>query len=508
MSSQDFNLPSFQFEIEEEAYDKAIIKVIGVGGGGGNAVSHMLQKGIEGVEFCAANTDVQALSKIETIYRSIKNNAPELPYMGIKLGQETTRGLGAGARPDIGQKAVQESIEDIKSYLEGSDMVFITAGMGGGTGTGGASVIASLAKQMGILTVGVVTKPFTFEGKPRSRNAEQGIKALAEHVDSLIIIPNEKLIQAMGKNTSLMQCFEQANDVLYNAVHGISDLITRPGMINVDFADVKTVMSSMGMTMMGTGIAEGDDRAAEATRKAINSPLLEHIDIKGAKGILVNIIADDSLSIGEFHEVGSQIREYADPDANIVIGSSLDPEMKERIMVTLVATGVESSYNENKKQTVNKDYINEVQVQQNVRKEQETINTTDHLKKHVIPPSSDENFDDAGVSGPRVVRQRELAEEERRQAYHEMKESKKKRGGLFGRKAPDLGSNDYQKPQPSQEPAHRREESYSEPLRENYREQAREPSLGGISAPIDERPTYREPERKPTGIQRFLSRKG
>ena len=223
MSNQEYTPSNYKFEIEEEAYDKAIIKVIGVGGGGGNAVSHMLQKGMEGVEFCAANTDVQALSKIETIYRTIRNNSPELPYMGIKLGQETTRGLGAGARPDIGQKAVQESIDDIKSYLEGSDMVFITAGMGGGTGTGGASVIASLAKQMGILTVGVVTKPFTFEGKPRSRNAEQGVKALAEHVDSLIIIPNEKLIQAMGKNTSLMQCFEQANDVLYNAVHGISD---------------------------------------------------------------------------------------------------------------------------------------------------------------------------------------------------------------------------------------------------------------------------------------------
>jgi cell division protein FtsZ len=504
MSSQDFNLPSFQFEIEEEAYDKAIIKVIGVGGGGGNAVSHMLQKGMEGVEFCSANTDVQALSKIETIYRGIRNNAPELPYLGIKLGQETTRGLGAGARPDIGQKAVQESIDDIKAYLEGSDMVFITAGMGGGTGTGGASVIASLAKQMGILTVGVVTKPFTFEGKPRSRNAEQGIKALAEHVDSLIIIPNEKLIQAMGKNTSLMQCFEQANDVLYNAVHGISDLITRPGMINVDFADVKTVMSSMGMTMMGTGVAEGEDRAMEATRKAINSPLLEHVDIKGAKGILVNIIADDSLSIGEFHEVGSQIREYADQDANIVIGSSLDTEMKERMMVTLVATGVESSYNENKNQSVNTDYRDEAPAQQNVRSEQETINATEHLKKHVSPQATDENFDDSGISGPRVVRQGPLSEEERRQAYNDMKESKKKRGGLFGRKTPDLSSQPEERPQ-HQEPAPRSQETrYSEPARESYRE----PSLSGISAPVDDRPAQREPEARPTGIQRFLSKKG
>ena len=497
MSSQEYTLSNYKFEIEEEAYDKAIIKVIGVGGGGGNAVSHMLQKGMEGVEFCAANTDVQALSKIETIYRTIRNNSPELPYMGIKLGQETTRGLGAGARPDIGQKAVQESIDDIKSYLEGSDMVFITAGMGGGTGTGGASVIASLAKQMGILTVGVVTKPFTFEGKPRSRNAEQGIKALAEHVDSLIIIPNEKLIQAMGKNTSLMQCFEQANDVLYNAVHGISDLITRPGMINVDFADVKTVMSSMGMTMMGTGVAEGDDRAAEATRKAINSPLLEHVDIKGAKGILVNIIADDSLSIGEFHEVGSQIREYADPDANIVIGSSLDPEMKERIMVTLVATGVESSYNENKNQTVNTDYKDEAPNHQKTRNEQETINTTEHLKKHVSHFSSDEEFDDNDISGPRVVRQSGLSEEERRQAYHEMKETKKNRGFFSVKKKPDLSSQpEYERREPQE-------------IQEHIDNRInREPSLGSISAPIDERPSHREPERKPTGLQRFLSKKG
>ena len=497
MSSQDTNLPSFPFEIEEESYDKAVIKVIGVGGGGGNAITHMLQKGIDGVEFCAANTDVQALSKIETIYRGMKNNTPNLPYLGIKLGQETTRGLGAGARPDIGQKAVQESIEEIKAYLEGSDMVFITAGMGGGTGTGGASVIASLAKQMGILSVGVVTKPFNFEGGPRSRNANQGIKALAEHVDSLIIIPNEKLMHIMGKNTSLVQCFEEANNVLYNAVHGISDLITRPGMINVDFADVKTVMSSMGMTMMGTGVAEGEDRATQATSKAINSPLLEQ-DIKGAKGILVNIIADDSLSIGEFHEVGNQIREYADPDANIVIGSSFDPDMKEQIMITLVATGVESTYKENKNQNINTNYQNNSSP--NLRGEQKTINTTEHLTKHVNATANEEirSVEETSVGSSRVIQQEEMSPEERSRAYQEMKDSREKKGGFFNRKKPNL-EDDFNTP--SRHSGHRSESEYDD-SRESH-------NLGGISAPVSDKPVYRDDtEKQPAGLRRFLSRRG
>lgn len=492
MSNQDVNqLPQFDFEIEEESYDKAVIKVIGVGGGGGNAISHMLQKGITGVEFCAANTDVQALSKIETIYRGAQNNIADLPYFGIKLGKETTRGLGAGARPDIGQKAVQESIEEIKAYLEGSDMVFITAGMGGGTGTGGAAVIASLAKQMGILTVGVVTKPFTFEGKPRSRNAEQGIQALAENVDSLIIISNEKLIQIMGKKTSLMECFEQANNVLYNAVHGISDLITRPGMINVDFADVKTVMSSMGMTMMGTGVAEGEERAIEATSKAINSPLLEQIDIKGAKGILVNIIADDSLSIGEFHEVGSQIREYADPDANIVIGSSFDPNMKEKMMVTLVATGVESAYNENKNKSVDTDYQSN---RQNARTESETINTTEHLKKHANDveneeESTHEDVNREGISQARVVKQEELSPEERSKVYKEMRDSRKPSLFGFNRNKVDL----------SEEPESKREPE--------SKERRSEPTLGvnEASESLNHSTFPEEPEKK-TGLRNFLNR--
>lgn len=489
MSNTNYETPNFQFAVEDEEYEKAVIKVIGIGGGGGNAISHMLTKGIEGVSFCAANTDVQALSKIETIFKSIneKNNI-EIPYYGIKLGQETTRGLGAGARPDIGQKAVQESIDSIKDYLHGSDMVFITAGMGGGTGTGGAAVVASLAKQMGILTVGVVTKPFTFEGKPRSRNAEQGIKALAEHVDSLIIIPNEKLMHIMGKNTSMNECFETANDVLYNAVHGISDLITRPGLINVDFADVKTVMSSMGMTMMGTGIASGEERAAEATKKAINSPLLEHIDIKGAKGILVNIIADDSLSIGEFNEIGAGIREYADPDANIIIGSSFDPNMKENIMVTLVATGVESAYNEAKNRENNTEYKNS--------HNQEPVNASEHLVRH---NGESQNNNDESI----YHNERKLVNEERSQDRYEseVSEDQKKKSRLsilgFGRsKKPDLNSD-------SQQP--RQEESSKNRYPERDFNRVSEPSLNSLRPEVEDRPLDKE---EPSGLSRFLSKRG
>jgi cell division protein FtsZ len=403
-------------------------------------------------------------------------------------------------------------------------MVFITAGMGGGTGTGGASVVASLAKQMGILTVGVVTKPFSFEGKPRSRNAEQGIKALAEHVDSLIIIPNEKLVQNMGKNTSLTECFEKANDVLYNAVHGISDLITRPGIINVDFADVKTVMSSMGMTMMGTGIAAGEDRASEATKKAINSPLLEHVDIKGAKGILVNIIADDSLSIGEFNEIGAEIREYADPDANIVIGSSFDPDMKEEIMITLVATGVESTYNENKSREVNSGQVAHQTEHAQPRSRQEAPNYAEHLVKHSGEPQENSAPSRGGFNEPsrgfeepritnnedvgntRVVKSEQLSDQERREIYNSMKQKKKKGlGGLLGmRKSPDLSeepSSGYSEPS---DPV--REERYKEEPRHGFGISAIEDD--GLRAPSEERPQATRPEPVRAGVSRFLSRKG
>jgi cell division protein FtsZ len=315
------------FELIDNIPSNAVIKVIGVGGGGGNAVKHMIENDVEGVDFICANTDAQALSDIDS--KTV-----------LQLGGEITKGLGAGANPEIGRAAAMEDRDRIAESLHGADMVFITAGMGGGTGTGGAPVVAEVAREMGILTVAVVTRPFPFEGKKRLQIAHDGVAELQQHVDSLITIPNEKLLEVLGKNTSLLDAFREANDVLLGAVQGIADLIIRPGMINVDFADVRTVMSEMGMAMMGTGHSKGENRAREAAERAINSPLLDDIDLAGARGILVNITAGLDLSLGEFSEVGDTIEEFASEEATVVVGTVIDPTMKEELKVTVVATGL------------------------------------------------------------------------------------------------------------------------------------------------------------------------
>lgn len=315
------------FELLDNIPQSAVIKVVGVGGGGGNAVRHMIANSVEGVEFVCANTDAQALTNVQ---------AKTL----LQMGNTVTKGLGAGANPEVGRQAALEDREEIAEILRGADMVFITAGMGGGTGTGGAPIFAEVAKELGILTVAVVTKPFPFEGKKRSLIADQGIAELSRHVDSLITIPNEKLLAVLGKQASLLEAFKAANDVLLGAVKGIADLIIRPGMINVDFADVRTVMSEMGMAMMGTGYARGEDRAREAAEAAIRSPLLEDVNLHGARGILVNVTASESLSLGEFTEVGDAVAQYASEDATVVIGTVIDPEMGDEFRVTVVATGL------------------------------------------------------------------------------------------------------------------------------------------------------------------------
>jgi cell division protein FtsZ len=315
------------FELVDSLPQNAVIKVIGVGGGGGNAVRHMIASHIDGVEFVCANTDAQALSNLR---------AKTL----LQMGSCVTKGLGAGANPEIGRQAALEDRDEIAEILSGADMVFITAGMGGGTGTGAAPIFAEVAKELGILTVAVVTKPFPFEGKKRMKIAEDGIRELSEHVDSLITIPNEKLLEVLGKSASLLDAFKSANDVLLGAVKGIADLIMRPGMINVDFADVRTVMSEMGMAMMGTGYASGESRAREAAEAAIRSPLLEDVNLHGARGILVNITAGENLSLGEFTEVGDTIEEFASDDATVVVGTVIDPDMGDEIRVTVVATGL------------------------------------------------------------------------------------------------------------------------------------------------------------------------
>ncbi len=316
-----------KFEIVDSYSQNAVIKVIGVGGGGGNAVNHMVNSQVDGVDFICANTDAQALKSLQA--RSV-----------IQLGNALTKGLGAGANPDIGRQAALDDRDRILEVLEGSDMVFITAGMGGGTGTGAAPVIAEIAKEAGILTVAVVTKPFAFEGKKRKDLAEKGIDELSQFVDSLITIPNEKLLPVLGREVSLMNAFAAANDVLLGAVQGIADLITRPGLINVDFADVRTIMSEMGIAMMGTGIGHGENRAREAAEAAIASPLLEDINLQGARGILVNITGGEDMAIGEFDEVGNVIREFASDDAAVVIGTVIDPDLHDELRVTVVATGL------------------------------------------------------------------------------------------------------------------------------------------------------------------------
>lgn len=318
------------FQIMDTEGQNAVIKVVGVGGGGGNAVQNMVDSGIEGVDFICANTDAQALdgSGVTTL---------------LQLGNSLTKGLGAGANPEIGREAALEDRERIKELIAGTDMLFITAGMGGGTGTGAAPVVAELARELGILTVAVVTKPFPFEGPKRMQAAEAGIAELGKSVDSLITIPNAKLLTSLGKNITLLDAFKAANNVLLGAVQGIAELITRPGLINVDFADVRTVMNGMGLSMMGTGSASGEERATKAAKAAISSPLLDEVNLNGARGILVNITAGLDMGIHEFEEVGSAIREFASDDATVVVGTVIDPDMTDEIRVTIVATGLDGA---------------------------------------------------------------------------------------------------------------------------------------------------------------------
>ncbi|VFP88156.1 Cell division protein FtsZ [Buchnera aphidicola (Cinara piceae)] len=357
------------FEPSELSND-AVIKVVGVGGGGSNAVEHMVREKIEGVEFFAINTDAQALRKIAV-------------GQTIQIGNNITKGLGAGANPDVGKNSAEEDKETLKSALDGADMVFIAAGMGGGTGTGAAPVVAEVAKELGILTVAVVTKPFSFEGKKRMNFAEQGLNELSKYVDSLITIPNDKLLKVLTRGISLLDAFGAANDVLKGAVQGIAELITRPGLMNVDFADVRTVMSEMGYAMMGTGAASGENRAEEASEIAISSPLLEDIDLSGARGVLVNITAGFDLRLDEFETVGNTIRAFSSDNATVVIGTSLDPQMDHSLRVTVVATGIgmekrsEISFMRNKSsKELLVDYRN-----QSIRRNR-TTNNTQNIKKN------------------------------------------------------------------------------------------------------------------------------
>ncbi len=315
------------FELMDAYSESAVIKVLGVGGAGCNAVDHMLQAGIEGVDFVCINTDSQVLkrSKAKTT---------------LQIGTNITKGLGAGSDPEVGRQAAMEDRDRVIELIEGCDMLFITAGMGGGTGTGAAPVVAQVAKELGILTVAVVTKPFTMEGSKRMAVAEQGIGELSKFVDSLITIPNQKLLSVLGPKTRLLDAFTSANGVLQGAVQGIAELITRPGLINVDFADVRTVMSETGMAMMGTGSATGEERARLAAEMAVSSPLLEDINLAGAQGILVNVTAGMDLSIGEFEEVGNTVKQFASEDATVVVGTVIEPEMQEELRVTVVATGL------------------------------------------------------------------------------------------------------------------------------------------------------------------------
>ncbi|MFS4437335.1 cell division protein FtsZ [Paracoccaceae bacterium GXU_MW_L88] len=305
------------------------ITVVGVGGAGGNAVNNMIEKALEGAEFVVANTDSQALQQSRADLR-------------IQLGARVTEGLGAGARPEIGKAAAEESINEIAEYLQGRHMCFVTAGMGGGTGTGAAPVIAQAAREMGVLTVGVVTKPFTFEGSKRMRQAEAGIEALQRHVDTLIIIPNQNLFRLATENTTFTEAFMLADDVLYQGVKGVTDLIVRPGLMNLDFADIRTVMDEMGKAMMGAGEAEGEGRARQAAELAVSNPLLDEVSLKGAKGVLINVTAGRDLTLFELDEASNYIREQVDENANIIVGSTLDPEMEGRIRVSLVATGIDA----------------------------------------------------------------------------------------------------------------------------------------------------------------------
>lgn len=345
-----------------ELANNTVIKVIGVGGGGGNAIEYMVGKHIEGVEFFAINTDVQALRKTAVNHT-------------IQIGHAITKGFGAGADPEVGRKSAEEDREALRTTLDGADMVFIAAGMGGGTGTGAAPVVAEVAKDLGVLTVAIVTKPFNFEGKKRIALAEQGIAILSKHVDSLIIIPNDKLLTVLCRDVSLLDAFSAANDVLKNAVEGIARLITHPGLMNVDFADVRTVMSAMGYAMIGFGIACGEDRAKEAAEMAISGPLLEEgIDLSDARGVLVNVTAGFDLRLNEFKNVGNTIRSFASDHATVVIGASLDPEMSEELRVTVVATGI-----------ISMDKRNEMTIVTNNQASQPVLNDRHHQRYGIAP---------------------------------------------------------------------------------------------------------------------------
>src|ERR687888_220434 len=317
---------TLRLKLDEEGRTGARIKVVGVGGGGSNAVNRMVQAGLDGVEFIVANTDVQALKY---------NHAP----VKLQIGSKLTKGLGAGADPNVGRQAALEDTEKIIQALDGADMIFVTTGLGGGTGTGAAPVIASLASELGALTVAVVTKPFKFEGRKRQAQADRGLEALRECVDTIITIPNERLLTIIDRTTPLVEAFASADDVLRQAIQGISDLILMPGLINLDFADVKTIMAGMGLAMMGTGIAEGADRAMEAARKAISSPLLEGASVNGSRGVIINVTGGPDLSLVEVSEASSIVQEAADEDANIIFGAVLDPALKGKVKITVIATG-------------------------------------------------------------------------------------------------------------------------------------------------------------------------
>ena len=324
------------FEVIEQKKQEAIIKVIGVGGCGNNAVDFMIEKNVHGVDFISVNTDLQSLKKSQA------NNI-------VQIGLNLTKGLGSGARPDSGKQAAIEDREKLKSIIEDADMLFITAGMGGGTGTGAAPVIAEIAKELGILTVAVVTKPFSFEGK-RNQIAEQGLKELRNYVDSLIVIPNEKLMNVLGADVTFINAFSAANEVLYNSVSGISDIINHTGLINVDFSDVKTVMAEMGSAIIGSGIFEGDNRAVKAAQLAINSPLLENIQLKNAKGILVNISASSSFKMKEYIDVMNEVKSITAHDATVIVGNVIDDSLENKIKVTIVATGLDDDYSSQESQ--------------------------------------------------------------------------------------------------------------------------------------------------------------
>ena len=331
---------SVKWVFEDDLGSEARIKVIGVGGGGGNAVNRMVRMGVQGVDFIAANTDLQALRQSKAGVR-------------IQLGNKITKGLGAGSNPEIGRQAALENTERILDLLEGSDMVFVTAGLGGGTGTGGAPLIADLARQLGALTVAVVTTPFVFEGRRRTQQAQRGLEELKENADTVVTVPNERLLDALAPGTPLADAFAYADDILCQAVQGIADLINVPGFINLDFADIKTIMSSTGLALMGTGLGEGADRAITAATSAVSSPLLGDATIQGAQGVLINITAGESLTLHEVNEASGLIQNAADPNANIIFGSVLDQNMGDRIKITVIATGFSDSTGERKGQAAN-----------------------------------------------------------------------------------------------------------------------------------------------------------